>query len=80
MKKTGLERKSQVDIKAGESFYYLLYLCISKSHNVLVNIYCNFSSGLSECAGCAKVWNMGALFWIRRCEDLPIYTLFQRII
>jgi len=41
--KTGLNRKSQVDTKLGESFC-LPYLGICKSQNVLANIYCNFAS------------------------------------
>jgi len=45
-KKTGFNRKSQVDIKLGESFYYLPYLGICKSQNVLVNMYCNFTNEL----------------------------------
>jgi len=36
----------QKDVKLGESFYYLPYLGICKSQNVLVNIYCNFANEL----------------------------------
>jgi len=45
-KKANLNRKSQVDTKLGGSFYYLPYLGICKSQNVLVNTYCNFADEL----------------------------------
>ena len=45
-KKANLNRKFQVDTKLGESFYYLPYLGIYKSQNVLVNTYCNFENEL----------------------------------
>ena len=36
-------RKSQVDTKLGESFYYLSYLDIWKSQNVPLNMDCKLS-------------------------------------
>jgi len=45
-KKASLNRKSRVDTKLGESFYYLSSLGICKSQNVLVNAYCNFANEL----------------------------------
>ena len=45
-KKANLNRKSQVNTKLGEGFYYLPYLDICKSQNVLVNTYCNFANEL----------------------------------
>jgi len=45
-RKTDLNRKSQEDTKIGESFCYLSFLGISKSQNVRVNIYCNFTNEL----------------------------------
>jgi len=45
-KKANFNRKSQVNTKLGEAFYYLPYLDICKSQNVLVNTYCNFANEL----------------------------------
>jgi len=47
-KKTGWNRKSQVHIKLGESFY-LPYLDSCKSQNVPVTIYCKFDNELGVC-------------------------------
>ena len=45
-KKANFNRKSQVNTKLGEAFYYLPYSDICKSQNVLVNTYCNFANEL----------------------------------
>ena len=41
-----LNRKFQVDTKLGESFCYLPYLGISKTQNVRLNTYYDFSNEL----------------------------------
>ena len=45
-KRANFNRKSQVNTKLGEAFYYLPYLDICKSQNVIVNTYYNFVNKL----------------------------------
>jgi len=77
-KKTDLNRKSQLDTKLDQSFYYLPYLDICKSQNVLLNIHCNFADKLLCLSGLLYRSNMDlfgflTVIW-RNLQQLNIYS------